>query len=302
MSFNGSGTFVINTAGQPVVTGTTISSTAFNALTADLATGLSTAITKDGQTTTTAPISFAGGLIAFDATFLLKDSTDVTKIAQFQCGSITTGNTRTYTLPDATTTLLGTNSITIASGKTLTVNNSLTLAGTDGKTLTTSNSLTLAGTDGKTLTLTDSLTVNNALTLAGTNATTMTFPTTNATLARTDAAQTFTGTQTFSGTIVSPAVAKAWVHFSAAPSACTIYGTPFNVSSVTYNSAGNYTVNFTTNMSDTNYSFAGMGGVNAVTEGIPEWISQTVSAFRFSSNNGGSAQDSTHVSMIFFGN
>jgi hypothetical protein len=62
MSYNGSGTFNINTAGQPVVTGTVISSTAFNALTADLGTGLSTAITKDGQTTTTAVIPFAAGV------------------------------------------------------------------------------------------------------------------------------------------------------------------------------------------------------------------------------------------------
>ena len=42
MSYNGSGTFQINTSGQPVVTGTIISSTAFNSLTADLATGLAT--------------------------------------------------------------------------------------------------------------------------------------------------------------------------------------------------------------------------------------------------------------------
>jgi len=56
MSFNGSGTFVINSTGQPVVTGTIISSTAFNALTADLATGLTTTLTKDGQTTATANI------------------------------------------------------------------------------------------------------------------------------------------------------------------------------------------------------------------------------------------------------
>ena len=62
MSYNGSGTFQINTAGQPVITGTVISSTAFNALTADLATGLSTAITKDGQTATTARIPFAQGI------------------------------------------------------------------------------------------------------------------------------------------------------------------------------------------------------------------------------------------------
>ena len=62
MSYNGSGTFNINSAGQPVVTGTVIASTPFNALTADLGTGLSTAITKDGQTTTTARIPFAAGI------------------------------------------------------------------------------------------------------------------------------------------------------------------------------------------------------------------------------------------------
>ena len=62
MSYNGSGTFQINTSGQPVVAGTVISATAFNALTADLATGLSTAITKDGQTTATARIPFAQGI------------------------------------------------------------------------------------------------------------------------------------------------------------------------------------------------------------------------------------------------
>ena len=54
MSYNGSGTFTINTTGQPVVANTVISSSAFNALTTDLANGLTTAVTKDGQTTTTA--------------------------------------------------------------------------------------------------------------------------------------------------------------------------------------------------------------------------------------------------------
>ncbi len=60
MSFNGSGLFQINTAGNPVVTGTIISSTWLNALTADLGTGLSTCITKDGQTTPTANIPMHG--------------------------------------------------------------------------------------------------------------------------------------------------------------------------------------------------------------------------------------------------
>lgn len=60
MSFNGAGVFSINTSGQPVVTATTIDPTVFNALTADLATGLSTAICKDGQTTPTANIPLGG--------------------------------------------------------------------------------------------------------------------------------------------------------------------------------------------------------------------------------------------------
>lgn len=43
--------------------------------------------------------------------------------------------------------------------------------------------------------------VSNSINLAGTDSTTMTFPSTSATIARTDAAQTFTGTQTFNSTI-----------------------------------------------------------------------------------------------------
>lgn len=58
----------------------------------------------------------------------------------------------------------------------------------------TSATFTLA--DGKTFT------VNRTLTLTGTDSTTMTFPSTNATIARTDAAQTFSGTQTFGGSVV----------------------------------------------------------------------------------------------------
>jgi hypothetical protein len=68
MSYNGSGVFQINTSGQPVVAGTVITASAFNALTADLATGLTTAITKDGQTTTTARITFAQGITSSLAT------------------------------------------------------------------------------------------------------------------------------------------------------------------------------------------------------------------------------------------
>jgi hypothetical protein len=59
MAFNGSGVFNL-VAGNPVVTGTTISSTWANNTLSDIATGLSTTITKDGQTTPTANIPMGG--------------------------------------------------------------------------------------------------------------------------------------------------------------------------------------------------------------------------------------------------
>lgn len=59
VSFNGSGLFVIDSTGQPVSANTLIESSVFNALTADLATGLSNCITKDGQQTVTANLPMA---------------------------------------------------------------------------------------------------------------------------------------------------------------------------------------------------------------------------------------------------
>jgi hypothetical protein len=85
MSYNGSGTFNINTAGQPVVTGTVITSTAFNLLTADLASGLTTALTKDGQTTPTANIPMG----TFKITGLGAGTalTDAAQFGQLQAGA-----------------------------------------------------------------------------------------------------------------------------------------------------------------------------------------------------------------------
>lgn len=59
MARNGAGTYSLPT-GQPVVTGTTISSTVFNTLTADLANALTTSIASDGQTTPTANLPMGG--------------------------------------------------------------------------------------------------------------------------------------------------------------------------------------------------------------------------------------------------
>jgi hypothetical protein len=63
MPYNGSGSFTPPGADFPAVASTLIESTKFNNVVNDIATGLSTAITKDGQTTVTANIPFGGNRI-----------------------------------------------------------------------------------------------------------------------------------------------------------------------------------------------------------------------------------------------
>lgn len=80
-------------------------------------------------------------------------------------GATITGSTITTSTYNGNTWTAGTGTLTIAAGKTETFNNTLTFAGTDG--------------------------------------TTMTFPGTSATIARTDAANTFTGTQTIGALVAT---------------------------------------------------------------------------------------------------
>ena len=107
--------------------------------------------------------------------------------------------TTTITLPGATGTLA-----TLAGAETLT-NKTLTSPALGVATATSINKVNITTpSTGATLTIANgkTLTANNSIVLAGTDDKTMTFPTTDATIARTDAAQTFTGVQTFSSDIV----------------------------------------------------------------------------------------------------
>lgn len=134
--------------------------------------------------------------------------------------NLTVGRTLTLTLNDAARTLAlagnvnfgaafttGANALTLSTtggtNVTLPVSGTLaTLAGTEALTNKTVNGNTItAGTFTLTGAAAKTLTFSNSLTLAGTDGTTMTFPTTSASIARTDAAQTFVGTQTFGGAI-----------------------------------------------------------------------------------------------------
>lgn len=71
------------------------------------------------------------------------------------------------------------------------------------------------------------LSVSNILTLAGTDSTTMTFPSTSATIARTDAANTFTGHQTIEGVTSTGATGTGKFVFDTSPTLVTpLLGTP----------------------------------------------------------------------------
>ena len=64
--------------------------------------------------------------------------------------------------------------------------------------------------------------------------------------------------------------AKAWVSFNGVPTVSI--KASYNVSSITRNGTGDYTVNFTNALTDANYAFAGSGtGVNG--SDYPTWLS-----------------------------
>lgn len=94
-------------------------------------------------------------------------------------------------------------------------------------------------TTGKTLTATQSIT------LTGTDSTVMTFPTTSATVARTDAAQTFTGHNTFEGVTPTGATGTGLMMFSISPSATGTLGAAAIVATGNIAAGGASQVGFT---------------------------------------------------------
>jgi hypothetical protein len=130
-----------------------------------------------------------------DTDFTVQDDGDNTRKFKFNAGSITTGNTRTYVMPDLDTTLVGTNVTQTLTNKTLTAPVIATIVNTGTLTLPTSTD-TLVGRN-----TTDTLT-NKTLTnpVIGTivNTGTLTLPTSTDTLVGRQTTDTLTN-KTISG-------------------------------------------------------------------------------------------------------
>lgn len=153
-----------------------------------------------GSTTAADEIPIVQGGITKRLTNALLFST--TSLANSTGLPIVAGTTGTLTVArggTGVTTSTGSGNLVLSSNPVLAAPN------IGAATATSVNRVTItAPAVGSTLTIADArtLTVNTSLTLAGTDGTTMTFPATNATIARTDAAQTFTGNQTVNGAII----------------------------------------------------------------------------------------------------
>ena len=242
MSYNGSGTFQINTSGQPVVAGTVISSTAFNALTADLATGLSTAITKDGQTTTTARIPFAAGI----SSTLTTDSSSTTTGSIITAGGVgiakalyvgTTANFAgvvTLTAQPILSSLTASKPVFTDASKGLVSTG--TLGADQGGTGVANNvAMTVTGSG------------NFAYTRTLTGTTNVTFPTTG-TLATLAGTETLTGKTLTSPIITNPLITEiretATISATAATGTIAYDALTQVVLYYTTDASGNFTVNF----------------------------------------------------------
>lgn len=126
----------------------------------------------------------------------------------------------------------------------------------------------------------------------------------SATQAEMEAASSTTKTVTPGRVKYHPGVAKAWINFNGS-------GTPtardsYNVSSITDNGVGDYTINFSTAFSGATYDFnvsVGSGTSNNLQHAFQGGAAPTASAFRFRTYDSSLSgfTDATWISATFFG-
>ena len=122
---------------------------------------------------------------------------------------------------------------------------------------------------------------------------------------RTDTLSNAAGSASVPVNTVVNGTAKAWVNFNGTGTVAIRQA--FNVTSITDNGVGDYTVNFTNAMADANYSIlatgqSSTGAYNVVQQNVS--TTQTTSAVRLASlaqsNNTPTASDSAQVTAAVF--
>jgi len=282
MSYNGNGTFVINSAGQPVSAGQVISSSVFNALTADLATGLTTALTKDGQTTPTANIPLGG----FKLTGLGVPTASGDALSYGAVGTITTltltnalgisyGGTGQTTAALAINALLPTQ--TSNAGKVLTTDGSVcswSATGTPG----TVTSVAISGGSTGLTTSGGPITASGTITLAGTLA--VGYGGTGLTAGTSGGIPYYSSSSamTSSGALTASALVLGG-GAGAAPTPMASLGT---TTTVLHGNAGGAptfgAVSLTTDVSGTLPAGSGGTGITSLASGIATWLGTSSSA------------------------
>ena len=185
-------------------------------------------LTSQGQLPLGSVIVVGYALLVYDNKFTIADDADHSKRMRFEVASLSSGTVRVLTMPDADTTVpIATEVITFAGP---TAARTVTLPDADTTVPLATEELTFSGpTAARTITLPDADTTvplaTEQLTFSGpTAARTVTLPDANFTAARTDAGQTFTGAETFSGKVTQSA-GQQWALEAAGSSPFTITGT-----------------------------------------------------------------------------
>lgn len=111
------------------------------------------------------------------------------------------------------------------------------------------------------------------------------------------------GSKTVPTDTVVDGSAKAWVNFNG--TGTVAIRRAFNVSSITDNGTGDYTVNFTTAMPDANYSIVGVtggwgSGYNYSTVNVGAGATPTTSACRIATRTAGTLNDEVAVCISIF--
>ena len=105
-------------------------------------------------------------------------------------------------------------------------------------------------------------------------------------------------------------IAKAWVYFDGTAAAASMIQGSYNISSITDNGTGDYQINFSTNMSDTNYSAVGSFGDTGSTSNVTGCVryygalstAHTKISVNYTYDGGRHFYDYSRVYVHFFGN